>query len=87
MPISFMSRSWIRVEVVVIMRGNNDALVEDEAGKFATCFGHVLPWLNVLIQVNRYSNPNNIRSFINCLIRSQSEDECESPPQERKLVV
>jgi hypothetical protein len=38
MPISFMSRSWIRVEVVVIMRGNNDALVEDEGRKFCYLF-------------------------------------------------
>jgi hypothetical protein len=38
MPISFMSRSWIRVEAAVIMRGNNDAVVEDEAVKFCCLF-------------------------------------------------
>jgi hypothetical protein len=56
MPTSFMSRSWIRAEVVVIVPGNNDVLAEDEAGKFCY-FDRVLPCLNVLaIQVNRYSH-------------------------------
>jgi hypothetical protein len=49
MPISFISRSWIRVEVVVIMRGNNDTVVEDEAGdivllvSIAYCLALIFP--------------------------------------------
>jgi hypothetical protein len=47
MQISFTSRSWIKVEAAVIMRGNNDAVVEDGDEKFC-CFDRVLPCLNVL---------------------------------------